>query len=56
MHPASPRDALLEQSARGSLVRGTDSLAFDYVAYDSNRSLQAQDLIFYKQKEVNRKG
>ena len=34
----------------------TDSLAFDYVAYGSNRSLQAQDLIFYKQKRDNREG
>ena len=31
----------------------TDSLALDYEAFGSNRSLQVQDLIFYKQKEVN---
>lgn len=51
----------VSRSARGAICTrltcaSTDSLAFDYVASGSNRSLQAQDLIFYKQKEVNHKG
>ena len=36
-HSASLHEALAEQSALGSLVRGTDSLALDYVASVSNQ-------------------
>ena len=55
--PASHSDALTEQSARGSLVRGTDSLALDYVASGLNRSvLDSRPWALRQQKEVNRKG
>ena len=37
LHFASLHEALAEQSALGSLVRGTDSLTLDYVASVSNQ-------------------